>query len=103
MRTKIMGIDGFRMVFPNPQCTNLCFWYIPKCLRGQEETKEWWQRLGKVNNVQNTSESRLCSFLKNDFKKNLHKEPFHNVKGPYQMDVKRHIVVSIISKKYIFL
>ena len=27
---------------------NISFWYIPKSLRGQEETPEWWDKLSKV-------------------------------------------------------
>ena len=26
----------------------MCFQYIPPCLRGEERTNEWWNRLGKV-------------------------------------------------------
>ncbi|XP_072169973.1 cysteine sulfinic acid decarboxylase-like [Diadema setosum] len=39
--------EGFELV-QEPECTNICFWYIPKCLRGQERTPEYWQRLHKV-------------------------------------------------------
>lgn len=40
--------EGFRLVKENPMCTNVCFWYIPPRLRGQEETEEWWQDVAKV-------------------------------------------------------
>ncbi|KAK2145964.1 hypothetical protein LSH36_644g01104 [Paralvinella palmiformis] len=40
--------EGFKLVFRKPQCTNVCFWYIPICLRDQEETPDWWAKLGKV-------------------------------------------------------
>jgi len=42
--------EGFRMVpgLENPECTNVCFWYIPPSMRGQEETPEWWARLAKI-------------------------------------------------------
>lgn len=43
----IKARDGFKMV-QEPQCTNVCFWYIPKRLRGKPETKEWWEQVGKV-------------------------------------------------------
>ena len=39
---------GYRLIV-EPACTNVCFWYIPPSLRGQEETKEWWGKLGKVS------------------------------------------------------
>ncbi|KAK2714655.1 cysteine sulfinic acid decarboxylase-like isoform X2 [Artemia franciscana] len=39
---------GFRLVIPRVQCTNVCFWYVPPSLRGQEETEEWWKELGQV-------------------------------------------------------
>jgi len=39
---------GFRLVLDKPQCSNVCFWYIPPSLRGQEETPEWWAKVGKV-------------------------------------------------------
>ena len=38
---------GYRLLV-EPECTNVCFWYIPPSLRGQDETKEWWEKLGKV-------------------------------------------------------
>ncbi|XP_025081278.1 cysteine sulfinic acid decarboxylase-like isoform X2 [Pomacea canaliculata] len=40
--------EGFRLVLPEFQSTNICFWYIPPSLRGQMETKEWWEKVGKV-------------------------------------------------------
>lgn len=46
---KIAKREGFRLVVAEPQCTNVCFWFIPKSLRGQAETPEWWQKLSKVS------------------------------------------------------
>ncbi|XP_045210018.2 cysteine sulfinic acid decarboxylase-like isoform X2 [Mercenaria mercenaria] len=40
--------EGFRLVMPEFQCTNIGFWYIPKSLRGQEETAEWWDKVARV-------------------------------------------------------
>ena len=40
--------EGFRLILKEPQCTNVCFWFIPKSLRDQEETPKWWQKLSKV-------------------------------------------------------
>lgn len=44
---KIKTTAGYRLIL-EPACTNVCFWYIPPSLRGLEETKEWWEKLGKV-------------------------------------------------------
>ncbi|KAK3597058.1 hypothetical protein CHS0354_022061 [Potamilus streckersoni] len=45
---KLCKTDRFRLVIPEFQCTNVCFWYIPPCLQGKEETPEWWSKVGKV-------------------------------------------------------
>lgn len=31
-----------------PEFINLCFWFIPPSLRGQESSPEFWDKLGKV-------------------------------------------------------
>ncbi|KAK7084591.1 hypothetical protein SK128_014819, partial [Halocaridina rubra] len=38
---------GFKLVC-EPQCTNVCFWYIPPSLRDQPQTGEWWVKIAKV-------------------------------------------------------
>ncbi|ESO87765.1 hypothetical protein LOTGIDRAFT_127363 [Lottia gigantea] len=48
---KINETEGFRSVLPEYQCTNICFWYIPPSLRGQKETPEWWEKLGKISPI----------------------------------------------------
>ena len=40
--------DSFHIIVEEPEMVNVCFWYIPERLRGQEQTKEWQQELGKV-------------------------------------------------------
>lgn len=41
--------DGFRSIQTEEyQFTNVCFWYIPKSIRGQEENYEWWAKLYAV-------------------------------------------------------
>ncbi|CAI9724269.1 cysteine sulfinic acid decarboxylase-like [Octopus vulgaris] len=40
--------DDFRLVLPEFEYSNICFWYIPPSLENQEETEEWWQKLSKV-------------------------------------------------------
>nr|XP_022328984.1 cysteine sulfinic acid decarboxylase-like [Crassostrea virginica]XP_022334582.1 cysteine sulfinic acid decarboxylase-like isoform X1 [Crassostrea virginica] len=39
--------EGFELVV-EPECTNVCFWYIPVSMRNQPRDADWWQRLGKV-------------------------------------------------------
>lgn len=45
---ELSNAEGFRLVMPEFQCTNICFWYIPRSLRGQEETNEWWEKVSRV-------------------------------------------------------
>ncbi|KAK2179016.1 hypothetical protein NP493_519g05084 [Ridgeia piscesae] len=45
---KLKTLDGFRLINPEPECTNVCFWFIPPSMRGEEEDAAWWQKLGKV-------------------------------------------------------
>lgn len=41
--------DGFRSIQTESfQFTNVCFWYIPKCIRDQEENYDWWAKLYTV-------------------------------------------------------
>ena len=49
VHTKICMFNIVCLLHFQPMCTNTCFWYIPPCLRGQVEDKEWWQKLGKVS------------------------------------------------------
>lgn len=37
------------MVLQEPECTNVCFWYIPPSLRGQEDQPDFSERLHKVH------------------------------------------------------
>lgn len=48
LRERIVSHSNFRMVQDDPQCTNVCFWYVPPSLNGKPQTEEWWQKLGKV-------------------------------------------------------
>jgi len=48
LQEKMRTTEGFRLVLPEFESTNTCFWYIPPRLRGQAETKEWWDQVGKV-------------------------------------------------------
>ncbi|XP_071541227.1 cysteine sulfinic acid decarboxylase-like isoform X2 [Panulirus ornatus] len=44
---QVAARPGFRLL-QEPQCTNVCFWYIPPSMRGRPETPEWWVKLAKV-------------------------------------------------------
>lgn len=48
LQKKICEHPGFEMVNKKKQLTNVCFYYIPRSLRNQERTEEWWQRLAQV-------------------------------------------------------
>nr|CAD7410509.1 unnamed protein product [Timema poppensis] len=48
LRDQIVNRPGFRMVVPEVQCTNVCFWYIPPALWGEEESEEWWNKVHTV-------------------------------------------------------
>ncbi|XP_063003915.1 LOW QUALITY PROTEIN: cysteine sulfinic acid decarboxylase-like [Melospiza melodia melodia] len=39
--------EGFQLVM-EPEFINLCFWFIPPSLRGQENSPQFWDKLGKV-------------------------------------------------------
>ncbi|KAM4796066.1 cysteine sulfinic acid decarboxylase [Rhinophrynus dorsalis] len=38
---------GFQLLM-EPEFVNLCFWYVPPSLRDQEDSLDFWDRLGKV-------------------------------------------------------
>lgn len=44
----IKSRDGFKMVLDQPECTNVCFWYIPPSLRGHENDADFSEKLHKV-------------------------------------------------------
>lgn len=44
---QVKAREGFRLL-REPQCTNVCFWFVPPSLRDQPETPEWWVKLSKV-------------------------------------------------------
>ncbi|KAL8561919.1 hypothetical protein ACOMHN_046709 [Nucella lapillus] len=45
---KLKCTEGFRLVLDEPECTNVCFWFIPPSLRNQPETDQWWAKIAKV-------------------------------------------------------
>ncbi|CAG0907193.1 unnamed protein product, partial [Darwinula stevensoni] len=48
MTEKLQSREGFRLVLPEFECTNVCFWYIPPAFRGKTEDEDWWEKLEKV-------------------------------------------------------
>ena len=48
LKDRLKETPGFRLLLDEYECTNVCFWYIPPSMRGQEENKEWWQKLSQV-------------------------------------------------------
>lgn len=47
LSTRVQQREGFELVFKS-SCYNVCFWFVPPCLRGQERDETWWKRLHKV-------------------------------------------------------
>ncbi|XP_055907978.1 acidic amino acid decarboxylase GADL1 [Eupeodes corollae] len=45
---KLLQREGYRLVQDSFSYTNVCFWYIPKAMRGQEENSEWEAKLYTV-------------------------------------------------------
>lgn len=40
--------EGFQLVLEKPECTNICFWYIPPSLRGHSEDADYNDKLHRV-------------------------------------------------------
>ncbi|CAH0547653.1 unnamed protein product [Brassicogethes aeneus] len=40
--------EGFEMVIPEPECTNICFWYVPPSLRNRKSDPDYQDKLHKV-------------------------------------------------------
>ena len=45
---RIKDRDGFRLVLPQYESCNVCFWYVPPSMRGEKETQDWWKKLYEV-------------------------------------------------------
>jgi len=50
LQNKVEERKNFRLVpaFKNRKCTNVGFWFIPDHMLGQEETEEWWAKIGSL-------------------------------------------------------
>uniref|UniRef100_A0A336MMD0 CSON003636 protein n=1 Tax=Culicoides sonorensis TaxID=179676 RepID=A0A336MMD0_CULSO len=47
----IKSRDGFRLVVDNQASPSICFWYIPKNLRGTTENPEFWSKIDKITTI----------------------------------------------------
>lgn len=45
---KIKERDGFELVLENPECTNVCFWYVPLSMRSLNRCPEFYKQLHLV-------------------------------------------------------
>jgi glutamate/tyrosine decarboxylase-like PLP-dependent enzyme len=46
--SEIKKRPGFKMVLENPECTNVCFWYVPPSLRNAPIDQDYWSKLHQV-------------------------------------------------------
>ncbi|KAJ0172181.1 hypothetical protein K1T71_012154 [Dendrolimus kikuchii] len=44
----IKNREGFKLVNERLQCPNVCFWYIPKFMRGKNVDEKWWDLVHKI-------------------------------------------------------
>lgn len=44
----IKNRPGFEMVLPEPECTNICFWYVPPSLRNCKDATDYTEKLHRV-------------------------------------------------------
>ncbi|RZB39942.1 glutamate decarboxylase-like protein 1 [Asbolus verrucosus] len=47
-KSAIENLEGFRLVQNQFEITAVCFWYIPKNLRGKKEDANWWKQINNV-------------------------------------------------------
>lgn len=40
--------ENFQLVLENPECTNICFWYLPPSLINLERDNAFWEKLHKI-------------------------------------------------------
>ena len=51
LKDRLQETPGFRLLIDEPECTNICFWYIPTFLRGQKEDSKWWAKVALVSKM----------------------------------------------------
>lgn len=44
----IKNRSGFEMVLEEPECTNICFWYVPPSLRNSKNDVDYTEKLHRV-------------------------------------------------------
>jgi len=80
---EVKARDNFEAVFDNPQCTNVCFWYIPKSLqhldRTSTEFKEKIHKIApKIKAEMMLKGSMMMSYQPLDTKPNFFRMVFNN-------------------------
>lgn len=40
--------ENFQLVLENPECTNICFWYLPPILMNHQKNDSFWEKLHKT-------------------------------------------------------
>jgi glutamate decarboxylase len=43
--------EKFHLITPDPECTNVSFWYVPKRLRDEKKDHYWEDELGKCTSI----------------------------------------------------
>lgn len=70
---RIRNRSGFRLVLPQYEGCNVCFWYIPPSMRDQPETQEWWDKLyeiaPKIKERMMTNGTLMIGYMPLSFKK----------------------------------
>lgn len=49
--SRIHNLKGFRLLLDKFETTCVCFWYIPKNMRGIKEDESWWKTIDTVTIV----------------------------------------------------
>ena len=62
--------EKFHLIVPEPECTNVSFWYIPKRLRDEKRDHYWEDELGKCTAI--IKVRRIEEFKKKSVKKKYH-------------------------------
>lgn len=58
----ILKRSGFRLVIPEFQYTNICFWYVPSKLRYRVENEEWWENIFEVSSLNHFNKRSTFNF-----------------------------------------
>lgn len=47
-RQELQTRDNFKLVLENPECVNVCFWYLPPSLINHERDESFWTKLHQI-------------------------------------------------------